>query len=134
MKNIFTILFCVQLLFVTDSFSQFPLDAKTSNRSVQPTWGPVGYHYVSFYYLPELDIYYDVNQKLFVYSNGTKWEYAQSLPKKYQTYNLYSTYKVVFQDDNIQPFTENKKHQRAYKQYRKDNSQVPIIATKDPRY
>lgn len=134
MKKIFIILGIILGFAVTNVTAQFKLDTKQPNRTEQPTWGPVGYHYVSFYYLPELNIYYDVIQKQFVIPNGSKWEYTNNLPKKYHHVNLYNTYKVVFQDDDNQPFVSNKKHQKIYKEYKRNYSQVPIAAAVDKRY
>lgn len=134
MKKIVLLLGLLLGLFAGTASAQFKLDAKQANRTEQPSWGPVGYHYASFYYLPELDIYYDVLQKQFVIPNGSKWVYTSTLPVKYHGVNLYNTYKVVFQDDNNQPFVANKKHQKIYKSYRKNYSQVPIAASVDNRY
>lgn len=37
------------------------------NIGSQPAWGPVGYDYVDYYYMPDIDCYYSVNQGLFFY-------------------------------------------------------------------
>ena len=64
------------------------------NIGVQPVWGPVGYDYVEYYYLPEVDAYYYVPGAQFIYLNGGQWVFVNSLPSSHYV-NLYSTYIVV---------------------------------------
>jgi len=118
------------------SWAQFELDKKAPNISVQPVWGPVGHNYVSHYYLPAVDIYYDVNQQLFIIKEGTKWQSVQVLPKKYNKLDLYTTYKVVLPYDDPQPYKKNKKHKSENSDYQKGSKQVSILdASKvDKRY
>ena len=33
------------------------------NIAKQPIWGPVGYNYVKYYYLQDIQTYYNVNKK-----------------------------------------------------------------------
>lgn len=37
------------------------------NIGNQPLWGPVGYDYVDYYYMPDIDVYYHVPQRQFIY-------------------------------------------------------------------
>ena len=39
----------------------------------QPAWGPAGYEFAYYYYIPEIDIYYYVPQHLFVYQRRGDW-------------------------------------------------------------
>jgi hypothetical protein len=65
------------------------------NISSQPVWGPVGYDYVEYYYLPDIEAYYYVPGQQFIYQSGNRWIYSRSLPPKYRGYDLNSGYKVV---------------------------------------
>jgi len=83
----------------------FILSAITANAQVrvnlnvnigsQPTWGPSGYDYVEYYYLPDIDCYYYVPRHQFVYLSNGRWVFSASLPLRYRSYDLYSGYKVV---------------------------------------
>jgi hypothetical protein len=42
------------------------------NIGSQPVWGPVGYDHVDYYYLPDIETYYYVPTRQFVYFN--KWQ------------------------------------------------------------
>src|SRR6478672_5680534 len=65
------------------------------NIGLQPEWGPVGYDYVDYYYMPQYEVYYYVPERKFVYLDGGRWIFATALPPRYGTVNLFSTYKVV---------------------------------------
>ncbi|MCD7970753.1 MAG: hypothetical protein LUF87_10430 [Alistipes sp.] len=102
------------------------------NIGKQPAWGPAGFDYARWYYFPALNIYYDVDAGLFYVLSGNRWRSYRTLPRRYRTYDLYTTYKVVIHDD--QPWRYNTRHVRDYAQFRNDRSQTPIRDSRDPRY
>ena len=65
------------------------------NTGSQPGWGPRGYDYVEYYYLPDIHCYYHVPRHQFVYISGGNWVFSAHLPPAYRHYDLYSGYKVV---------------------------------------
>ncbi|MDR2774994.1 MAG: hypothetical protein LBC19_09705 [Tannerella sp.] len=103
------------------------------NIDIQPAWGPSGYNYAEFYYIPELNIYYDVINRLFYYYDKRRWISAPYLPVIYNTYDFYSLYKVVF--NNIRyPWKYNLRHRNIYAKYRHNYVQVPIFYMNEGRY
>ncbi len=108
-------------------------NAQTINISIQPSWGPAGYDYAEFYYLPELNIYYDVINGLYYYLSGSQWIGRKTLPVKYKKYNLHDMYKVVL-NGKPQPWLDNKQHKKDYKCFINDRTQTPIRHTTDPKY
>jgi hypothetical protein len=65
------------------------------NIGSQPKWGPSGYNYVDYYYMPEIESYYYVPTKRFVHYSGNRWVHTRSLPARYRNYDLYSGPKYV---------------------------------------
>src|SRR5436309_11349007 len=63
-----------------------------------PPWGPVGYTEVRYYYLPDVEAYYDVQSSMFIYYGGGVWVHRKYLPTRYRNYDLYGGYKVVMSD------------------------------------
>ncbi|WP_432711654.1 hypothetical protein [Pedobacter sp.] len=103
------------------------------NIGSQPQWGPEGYNYVEYYYLPELDVYYNVPSQQYVYQKNNKWVWAKRLPSKYKNYDLYNSYKVVM--NQKQPYLTHNTHVNQYSQYKNQKGrQVNIRDTKDNRY
>jgi len=68
------------------------------NLGSQPAWGPAGYDHADYYYLPDIDCYYDINKNQFIYYSGNRWVYAGQLPTRYRSYDLYNSYKVVINE------------------------------------
>jgi hypothetical protein len=68
------------------------------NIGSQPVWGPVGYDYVEYYYLPDIESYYYVPTHQFVYLSGSRWVFGIVSPR-YRGYNLIP-YKVVVNRPN----------------------------------
>jgi hypothetical protein len=104
------------------------------NIGNQPDWGPTGYDYVDYYYLPDMDVYYNVPQHLFIYPEGSRWIYARSLPPRYGGYNLYNSYKVVV--NKPRPYLHPDVYRREYGRYKggRGPSQVIIRDSHDEKY
>jgi hypothetical protein len=54
------------------------------NVGSQPVWGPVGYDYAEYYYLPDIDAYYYVPRHQFIYLSGRQWVFSAALPPRYR--------------------------------------------------
>jgi hypothetical protein len=63
-----------------------------------PPWGPAGYTEVRYYYLPDIEAYYDVQTSVFIYYGDGIWVRSGYLPSRYSSYDLYYGYKVVITD------------------------------------
>lgn len=95
------------------------------NIGSQPEWGPVGYDYVDYYYLPDIDAYYYVPSRQFIYLSNGRWVFATSLPVAYRHYDLYSGYKVVINEPR--PYLHGNVFRERYAHYKgRRNEQVVI--------
>jgi hypothetical protein len=65
------------------------------NVGSPPMWGPVGYTDVRYYYIPDIEAYYDVQTSMFIYFGDGIWIHRAYLPSMYSNYDLYNGYKVV---------------------------------------
>ena len=85
------------------------------NIGTPPAWGPVGYSNVDYYYLPDVEAYYDIRATQFIYFNGGRWTRSRYLPGPYRNYNLYNGYKVVLNDyHGSKPYSNFKNHKVKY--------------------
>lgn len=85
------------------------------NIGTPPQWGPSGYNDVTYYYLPDVEAYYDVPSSMFIYFNGVSWIHRSYLPTRYRNYDLYSGYKVVMTDyHGNTPYSHFKEHKSKY--------------------
>jgi len=119
-------------VFILGLFLANPGHAQVSihiNIGSQPAWGPAGFDYARYYYLPALDMYYDVINQRYVYWDGYYWASRASLPVAYNNVNLYSLYKVVLNDAN--PWNYHAIHHIKYAPYANHYNQLNI---RDYRY
>lgn len=89
--------------------------AVTVNIGTPPMWGPVGYTNVQYYYLPDVEAYYDVPSSMFIYQSRGVWIRRTYLPSRYRSYDLYSGYKVVMTDyHGSRPYYHHKEYKMKY--------------------
>ena len=85
------------------------------NIGPPPAWGPSEAVGVQYYYLPDVEAYYDVRASMFIYQSGGLWVHRTYLPRRYRNYDLYGGYKVVMNDyHGNAPYANFKDHQRNY--------------------
>jgi hypothetical protein len=110
-------------LFTGLAFSQQANAQLSVNINIgnQPAWGPSGYNHADFYYIPSINVYYDVMRNQYVYMNGNRWIYGAQLPPSYRNFDLYRSYKVVVNRPN--PFMQNRNDIAMYRRYRNNYSQ-----------
>lgn len=85
------------------------------NIGTAPTWGPAGYSDVEYYYLPDVESYYDIRRERFIYYDNGAWVHRRYLPARYRHYDLYNGYKVVLTDyHGPSPYVDYKVHKVKY--------------------
>lgn len=98
----------------------------------QPMWGPTGYDHVEYYYLPDIEAYYNVPQHKFFYSEEGRWMTGSSLPSRYQKYDLYNSYKVVVNEPT--PYRNHTAYRGKYSLYKGRHDQEAIRDSHDAKY
>lgn len=102
------------------------------NIGSQPLWGPTGYDNAQYYYMPDLDVYYNVPQQQWIYPQGGRWITTTTLPAQYRNYDLYSLHKVVINEQ--QPYLRDQVYKTKYAQFRGKHDQQPIRDSHDSKY
>ena len=102
------------------------------NLGSQPVWGPTGYDYVNNYYLPDIDVWYNVPLHRFYYYEGNRWIYGSSLPSRFGNFDLYNSHKVVVNER--QPWLHNDTYRQKYSSFKGRHDQQPIRDSKDSKY
>ena len=64
-----------------------------------PPWGPAGYSDARYYYLPDVEAYYEIQSTMFIYQDKGLWVRRPFLSKQYRNYDLYRGYKVVMNEN-----------------------------------
>jgi hypothetical protein len=102
------------------------------NMDVQPKWGPTGYDYVDFYYMPDIDAYYNVAQHQFICQKQGVWTATSSLPIRYGAFDLFKAHKVVINEET--PYKRNDNFKADYASFKGQHDQAAIRDSRDPRY
>lgn len=102
------------------------------NIGSQPDWGPTGYDHVDYYYMPDIDSYYDVANHQYIYLSGSRWTRSSSLPARYGNYDLYHGYKVVVNEPK--PYLHNRVYRAKYAKYKGRKDQPVIRDSHDIKY
>jgi hypothetical protein len=113
MKYLFVII--TALLLSSAVYSQVRVNV---NIGSHPVWGPPGNSYVENYYLPDIEVYYNVPLHRFYYFDGGRWIWRSSLPFRYRDYDLYRAHKIVINDH--QPWRNHVVYRDRYS-VRRDN-------------
>ena len=94
----------IALVCITFGTAQAQVEVKTTTTTL-PDWGVAGNDNATYYYIPDIESYYDVKAGNYVYMDKGKWAKTTTLPKAYKNYDLYNGYKVVLTDDK-EPYAD----------------------------
>ncbi|RYG42212.1 MAG: hypothetical protein EOO01_23525 [Chitinophagaceae bacterium] len=105
------------LLFVmfawAGSYSQVSVNV---NIGAPPVWAPPTPVGVDYYFLPEINSYYDIRSTEYIYVNRGNWIRSRQLPVVYRNYDLQHG-RTVFVNDyhGRTPYKHYKVHKVKYK-------------------
>lgn len=103
-----------------------------ANIGTQPVWGPTGYDHVDYYYLPDIDSYYDVQARQYVYKDHGHWLRGNSLPGRYHDYDVYKGYKIVVNDPY--PYRHAETYRTKYGEFKGRHNKELIRDSHESKY
>jgi hypothetical protein len=94
-----------------------------------PPWGPSEASGIRFYYIPDIQMYYDVNSGEYAYYSGGAWVHTTVLPARYKSYDFYKAYKVPLRDyHGDRPWENHTAYHKSYpKSYHRGEYQKPFV-------
>jgi len=126
--------FILALLIGGFAFQQANAQLRVSlkiNIATQPVWGPAGYDHVEYYYLPDIDAYYYVPTRQYIYQQRGRWIFATALPSRFH-YNVYTGYKVVVNEPR--PYRNHETYRAKYASYKGHRGQETIRDSRESKY
>ena len=114
-KTLFSAVLILSCVLIKPADAQVQVNLGV-NLGSQPDWGPVGYERADYYYIPDIDAYYDVPARQYVYYTNNNWIHSSSLPPAYNNYNIYNGYKVVV--NKPKPWTNHNFYKTKYVGYK----------------
>ncbi|MGD0590877.1 MAG: hypothetical protein ABSA44_08775 [Bacteroidota bacterium] len=102
------------------------------NVDRQPVWGPTGYDHAEYYYLPDIEAYYNVPQHKYYYQERGRWIGRSTLPYRYRNFDLYHSYKVVVNEPT--PYRNHAMYRDKYASFKGRHDQEVIRDSRDSKY
>jgi hypothetical protein len=127
MRHLFVII--IALFLSTALYAQVHVNI---NIGSQPPWGPVGYDYVEYYYLPDIEVYYSVPAQRYYYNERGRWINSVRLPVRFGRFDLYHSHKIIINERS--PWRNHRIYRDKYYSYRGSHDQQPIRDSRDSRY
>jgi hypothetical protein len=102
------------------------------NISSQPIWGPVGYDHVDYYYLPDIEAYYNVSNRKYYYQENGSWRGRSTLPERYRNYDFYNSRKIVINERK--PYLRHNEYKSRYASSNERSNQQSIRDSHETKY
>lgn len=123
-------LFILGAMIIAFNFSHSQIYVNV-NIGTPPVWGPV-VTTEEYYFLPDINSYYDIRQSQFIYLNNGVWIRNKSLPRRFKTYNLNGGNVVIIDDYRGRtPYSKYKTHKVKYFKGNKNANKIIIIDEKN---
>lgn len=102
-----------------------------SYDSYNPAWAPDYYNGARYYYLPDIDCYYDLSSRNFVLFRNGQWAFVNDLNPYYPSFDLNTSFVVVLNSNVYRPWLYNDYYRSHYPRhyYRDyyDHSNIPYV-------
>ena len=128
-KLILLFALCLSGLLCETTFAQVTFRV---NIASQPIWGPVGYDYVDYYYLPDIEAYYYVPGHKYIYMENGRWISRSYLPQRYSHYDMYNSRKVVINEQK--PYLHHQEYRVKYAASNERSDQQSIRNSHESKY
>lgn len=94
------------------------LSAQVVNQQYSnPAWAPPYVPGLRYYYLPDIEVYYDLSNQDFVYLDNGQWLFSSTLPSIYGAYDLYNGFIIALNVNVYQPWMHNQYYISHYPRY-----------------
>jgi hypothetical protein len=105
-KRIPLMALCLMLLFSIGSSTKTMAQVQVGVSIAPPYWAPAydDVEHVQYYYLPDIEVYYDVWNHEFVYMEDGNWMFSAQLPPMYANYDFNNAFVVVLDRNVHQPW------------------------------
>ena len=92
MRPLKLIIIGMMILFAAKMQAQVSINV---NLGMVPPWVPGVHSDVRYYYLPDVDAYYDMRTSMFIFSDNGNWIHRRHLPDVYRDYNLNNCRRIM---------------------------------------
>jgi len=126
--------FAAMMLFVSSFSSCDMYSYVTPNNQVtyqNPQWAPPYSQGVRYYYLPDIETYYDLSSHEFISLINGEWVYSQECPSVYSGFDLNNSFTIELNVNIYQPWMHHHYYVSHYPRYYYrdyyDHSNIPYV-------
>jgi hypothetical protein len=105
---------------------------------VYPSWAPPVYSGIRYYYIPDIECYYDINTREFIFLDHARWIYSPTLPYLYQGFDLNNCFVVIVNSNIYQPWMHHQYYVSHFPRYYYrdyyDHSNIPWVRGYDENF
>lgn len=109
--------FKYEIMYAFSLLILLSLYANKVNAQGYPFWSPPYYTGARYYYMPDIETYYDINNEYFVYLDNGQWLFVNALPPMYNNYNLYNGFFITLNNSVYQPWMHHHLYVANYPRY-----------------
>ncbi len=103
----------------------------SQTRYENPQWAPPYYQGVRYYYLPDIEAYYDLSSRQFVYLYNGRWYDSSECPSIYAGFDLNDCFAIALNVNVYQPWMHHQYYVSHYPRYYYrdyyDHSNIPYV-------
>jgi hypothetical protein len=96
-----------------------------------PQWAPPYYNGARYYYLPDIESYYDIYSREFIFLDHAQWIYSPYIPSIYSDFDLNNCFVVVVNSNIYQPWMHHQYYVSHFPRYYYrdyyDHSDIPYV-------
>jgi hypothetical protein len=94
-----------------------PSYISTGVHYANPLWAPSYFNGVRYYYLPDIEVYYDLSEQEFVYLDNGQWLFSPVLPPVFSSYDLYNGFVISLNLSVYQPWMHHQYYVSHYPRF-----------------
>jgi len=111
--------------------TMMPTRTAPTGHFENPQWAPPYYSGARYYYLPDLELYYDLASQEYIYLLDGRWHFSPYVPAIYQNYELDNCFCVVLNVEVYKPWLHHQYYISHYPRYYYrdyyDHSNIPYV-------
>lgn len=108
-----------------------PVRTYSTGSYENPQWAPPYYSGARYYYLPDLELYYDLGSREYIYLMDGRWNFSPYVPAMYRDYDLDNCFCIVMNVNVYKPWLHHQYYVSHYPRYYYrdyyDHSNIPYV-------
>jgi hypothetical protein len=104
---------------------------QTQIHYTNPAWAPPYYEGARYYYLPDIESYYDLSTNEFIYLRNGLWVYSPDIPSVYADFDWADCFAIVLNVNVFRPWMHHQYYVSHYPRYYYrdyyDHSNIPYV-------